>query len=387
MRWSLGALVAVVVLASPIAYLSIRWKASHWLPRYCVSSIAEVFERDAPPRHLMFVMVDHYEPGFGDEGAAFNREWIDAFRAVSSAHRDSHGNPYRHSWFYAYDHGNEAVLADLSLAVEEGLGEIDLHWHHPRELDNAGFERALDEAVRWFAKHGALVAADGTPHFGYIHGNWALDGCAPFCHVTNELKILQDAGCYADFTFSTVGTSCQPSMVNTLYQATESDASLSHRTGEPLRVGSPVDGFVIFGGPIGLLLPRLEYGAVEFYAKPTPRRVRFWVDSHISVDGRPEWAFVKVYTHSAQSFDALFRDGDLADVLTWLQDETKRRGIELHYVTAREAYNIARAAVSGETGNPEAYRDFVIPPPANRTGLRCEPSAGSMNCQALSRAP
>ena len=35
----------------------------------------------------------------------------------------------------------------------------------------------------------------------------------------------------------------------------------------------------------------------------------------------------------------------------------------LHYVTAREMYNIAIAAMDGKTGDPGAYRDYVLPPP------------------------
>jgi hypothetical protein len=42
----------------------------------------------------------------------------------------------------------------------------------------------------------------------------------------------------------------------------------------------------------------------------------------------------------------------------------------LHYVTAREAYNIAKAAEAGHAGDPNDFRDFVIPPPANRL-IRC----------------
>jgi hypothetical protein len=37
------------------------------------------------------------------------------------------------------------------------------------------------------------------------------------------------------------------------------------------------------------------------------------------------------------------------------------RRFALHYVTAREAYNLAMAASAGETGDPEAYLDAVIP--------------------------
>ena len=35
----------------------------------------------------------------------------------------------------------------------------------------------------------------------------------------------------------------------------------------------------------------------------------------------------------------------------------------LHYVSAREMYNIAVAAEAGKTGNPGEYRDFKIPRP------------------------
>jgi hypothetical protein len=40
-------------------------------------------------------------------------------------------------------------------------------------------------------------------------------------------------------------------------------------------------------------------------------------------------------------------------------------------VTAREAYNIVKAAEAGKSGNPNDYRDFEIAPPANRL-FRCD---------------
>ena len=38
----------------------------------------------------------------------------------------------------------------------------------------------------------------------------------------------------------------------------------------------------------------------------------------------------------------------------------------LHYVTARETYNIIKAAEAGKTGNPNDWRDFVLAPPTWR---------------------
>lgn len=35
----------------------------------------------------------------------------------------------------------------------------------------------------------------------------------------------------------------------------------------------------------------------------------------------------------------------------------------LHYVTARECYNIIKAAEAGEQGDPGQYRDYLLPPP------------------------
>jgi hypothetical protein len=39
------------------------------------------------------------------------------------------------------------------------------------------------------------------------------------------------------------------------------------------------------------------------------------------------------------------------------------RDFVLHYVTAREMYNIAFAAMAGERGNPHEYRDYLLSPP------------------------
>jgi hypothetical protein len=35
----------------------------------------------------------------------------------------------------------------------------------------------------------------------------------------------------------------------------------------------------------------------------------------------------------------------------------------LHYVTAREMFNIARAAMDGRSGDPADYYDYLIAPP------------------------
>ena len=45
-----------------------------------------------------------------------------------------------------------------------------------------------------------------------------------------------------------------------------------------------------------------------------------------------------------------------------------KRGDSLHYVTAREMFNVARAAMDGKIGDPSAYFDYVVPPPPIASG-------------------
>ena len=52
-------------------------------------------------------------------------------------------------------------------------------------------------------RHGLLRRHRGKLAFGFIHGNWALDNARPdgrWCGLNNEITLLRDLGCYADFT-------------------------------------------------------------------------------------------------------------------------------------------------------------------------------------------
>jgi hypothetical protein len=90
------------------------------------------------------------------------------------------------------------------------------------------------------------------------------------------------------------------------------------------------------------------------------------------VKGRPDWVIVKVSCHGAEerNRDALL--GEPADQMySCLESEYRDRpGFHLHYVTARELYNIIKAAEAGEKESPEAYRDYVIPPYRNHQAGR-----------------
>src|SRR5207302_2006601 len=111
--------------------------------------------------------------------------------------------------------------------------------------------------------------------------------------------------------------------------------------------------------------PRIENAAVTANDPGTPSRVRSWVRQGIHVQGRPEWVFVKVHTHGAPEKQAASLLGDggrmMHTELTTRFNDGQRW--KLHYVTAREMYNVAIAAMEGKEGDPSTYRDHVLPPP------------------------
>jgi hypothetical protein len=110
---------------------------------------------------------------------------------------------------------------------------------------------------------------------------------------------------------------------------------------------------------------RIESSALAHDDQPSPRRLRTWVGQNIHVLGRPEWVFVKVHTHGAPERNADVLLGEPARALheALARDYNDGRRWALHYVTAREMYNIAVAAMEGRVGDPGHYRDHVIPPP------------------------
>jgi hypothetical protein len=77
--------------------------------------------------------------------------------------------------------------------------------------------------------------------------------------------------------------------------------------------------------------------------------------------------FVKAHTHGTQEPNApslLGAGGEALHTELTTTYNDGRRWV-LHYVTAREMYNIAIAAMDGRSGDPGAYRDYLLPrPPA-----------------------
>jgi hypothetical protein len=369
-----------------LAYRGIRWRAlrGNWLPGYARTHRA--FNRRALPADkpidIMVVVADHYEPSRrdGDVAAVETvRSWCSAYEGIAGRHRDSDGRPPQHTWFYRYDYPNPGCVQALSECAFRGFGEVEFHLHHGHD-NHETMATTLHQGVDWFNRFGAMLTAEQQPRrkFGYVAGNSALDNGAGDDRLSGcdtEIEALRDAGCYADFTFSSLGSRAQPRTTNSIYYATEDGKPKSYDTGTPVEVGQAQSGdLMIFQGPTAFdwRYGRIDDGSVENSSPPHPRRLGAWLKANVHVPGRPEWVFIKLHTHAMQnraSFLSPACDATFAAMEHWWMQPPFR----LHYVTAREAYNIVKAAEAGHAGNPNDYRDFAVPPPANRRLLCSTP--------------
>jgi len=317
---------------------------------------------------VFFVVVDHFEP---KADRALVRRWIDQYKALASHHRDATGRAVQHTWFYPGEQYDAEILRLLQEPVAAGLGEVELHYHHGDDTEGT-FRSKLTTAIAQFQQFGYLKTVDDKTAWAFIHGNSGLDNAAgaEFCGVSTELRVLRELGCFADFTFPSLYSKAQPPVVNRIYMARDDEAPKSYSTALPL--DAPGD-LMIFQGPLMLtptwslrrLFVDVDDGNIHAAIPPTRDRVDRWVLADIHVPQRPDWVFVKLFTHGAQS------SGDMTamlgpamdDALTYLEDRyNDGEEYALHYVTAREAYNLARAAAANASGDPVQYLDGVIKP-------------------------
>jgi hypothetical protein len=212
-------------------------------------------------------------------------------------------------------------------------------------------------------RHGLLEKdASGRITYGFIHGNWALDNSHPkgdWCGVNDEITVLRETGCYADFTMPAAPNHCQTATVNSIYYAID-DPHLpkSHDRGIPARVGCrpPHGGLLMIQGPLGIdwksrkwgLLPKLENGDLTGRRPASIDRLNLWTSAGVCVAGRENWRFVKLHTHGAQEPNMdMFLAGTMRrfhDKLRQFADVHPR--LKYYYVTAREMANLVHDAES-----------------------------------------
>jgi hypothetical protein len=324
------------------------------------------------PRHLLVFYTDHFEPS---TNAGRMQRWEAEFPALAQQYRDANGRPHQHTWFYPAEQPIDSNMLGLQRLAAGGFGEVEVHYHHGGD-NYQSMEQKLRDGVAYFQRFGFARTIDGQTAWGFIHGNFALDNgrySDSNCGVDEELKLLRETGAYADFSFPAIWNQSQPRFVNVIYEAQDDPGPKSYDRMFPFQA-KPSERLPIFTGPLTAYFAldplRAFYKVEDANIQPsqpmTPQRVDEWVRANIHVPGRPEWVFVKLWGHAGSSDEETADNlpgGTFELALQHLQQQYNdgERWV-LHYVSAREAYNVARAAAAGLSDDPTQYYDYEVKP-------------------------
>lgn len=384
---------ALLITVATAAFLHFRQRNLHlWVPSYFRQSARRRLSRGRRPQESIDVLLciaDHFEPAWGNASAATAdarvAAWIRDYPCLLGGFQDSDGRPPRHTLFYPIDQYEKRHVDALAGLCRDGFGEIEIHLHHDHDTAE-NLELTLRRWSQLFAeRHGLLGRwADGRIAYGFVHGNWALDNSRPdgrWCGVNNELDVLQRTGCYADFTLPSAPDSTQTQKINSIYYAVgHSGCCKSHNHGTDVGSGPPSpDALMLIQGPLRLWWPkhswkpRIENGCIQQSQPLSTERLNQWLRAGVRVSSRPDWVFVKLHTHGAieANRQVLLGEGAARFHRSLAQRAADDHRFRFHYVTAREMYNLAKAAEAGWEGPVMTALDFVIRRPPIRPAELC----------------
>ena len=360
-----------------------RWLAASAVPR----ARAALGGAADGPRHLLFAFCDHYEPLWSDAddgarrrararlAARATRRWPTSSATPTAARRATPSSSPASSTAPTYL--DALARAGAARASARSRCTCTTTATPPR-----GCARQLGELPGRCSRSTGTSRA--TPTGACATRSSTATGASPtrrrdgrWCGVDEELPLLFDTGCYADFTFPSAPDECQPTIVNRIYWPDGRPRAAARLRGRDARRGSASardDRILMIEGPLALgAAPAAGCSRCASRtprSRPTIRRRRRgsarWVRA-----GHPRRRGGRSGSSSRCTPTARRRsrprrcsatgDGSCTASSTTRYNDGKRW--RLHYVTAREMYNIAIAAMDGRTGNPDSYRDYVLPPP------------------------
>ncbi|MBV9215238.1 MAG: hypothetical protein JO053_03595 [Acidobacteria bacterium] len=361
-----------------------------WLVRYPFNRAGAFLERTAfEHKHIIITVANHFEPAWSPSGDLDRKtqirrlkEYHKLARDTGDAARDVDGTKFRHTNFYPAEQYDAGILEILAEMQSEGLGEVEIHLHHGVDrpdtadgLRNAllGFRDTIAERHRCLSR----MEKDPIPRYAFVHGNLALaNSCGGrFCGVDNEMEILRETGCYADMTLPSAPDQSQVAVTNQIYEcALPMDEAAPHRRGVRTGTnGKQPQLPLIFTGPLvfnwtrtikGIPVPRIDDGALTASQGLSEARFRRWRSANVTVAHRPDWIFVKLYCHGFFDQDQSTCIGeDAKRYFAEIVERGQRSGdYSVHFASAREAFNIASAAMEGRKGNPNIYRNHLLTP-------------------------
>jgi hypothetical protein len=327
-------IVAIVAAGAALWSLVRRRNLQYWIGSYVRSAPVRRRYAENSPCEVLIAVCDHFEPEcYGaSRRTAQNRvaRWVNEYPQRFDKFRDADGRPPQHSFFFPQDEYRPEYLDALADLCRQGYGDVDIHLHHAADTADSLRQKLEDFRDTLHDRHGLLRTDPETGRvvYGFIHGNWALCNSRPdgrWCGVDQELTVLHDTGCYADFTLPSAPSATQTRTINSIYYAHDSpgrckshDAGIAARTG----VSPPPDSLLMVQGPLLLdwnqrklgVLPGIENADIHAGRPATWDRLKLWLRARVHVSGRPDVVFVKLHTHGC-------KDGNID---TWLGDDMQR---------------------------------------------------------------
>jgi hypothetical protein len=335
--------------------------AEYWLGPYIADRASRLLGAGTPRvRHVWLTIADHYEPFWERVDLSTARRRVQAWRTqwpkiAASVGTDHWNSLPRYTFFYPAEQYHPEMLDALAELTHQEIADVEVHLHHDGEGRDSFVHQIASFETRLVDRHGLLRQVDGRTRFGFIHGNWALDNSLPdgrWCGLNDEITLLRDLGCYADFTMPSGACPSQPRTINSIYWCTDDPvAPKSYDHGELVRPGAGASGdLLMIPGPLGLrwkgrVVPRMETGELAVYDPPTAYRARRWFDLSPRIG---EHLFLKLYTHGAveSNLEYLLGKG-LHDLFSLVRAETERHRAEIHFVSAWQMYLAIEAINNG----------------------------------------
>jgi len=337
-----------------------------WLVPYLKWEFSTSVDREqvAYPQDIVLAVVC---PVTAETDTIAMEQVLDSLSGVLSDHKDRDSSIVRITFVTYADSTRLRLLTDF---CKSGFGEVEYLLRSECDtVPDAG--QMLDDDLDILKSFGWAMTDDSEVRFAVLQRR------AVSRHLNREidssLNHLAARGCYLDLSESHRHNISRSTIVNSIYLVSthaEEPGSFANQCelvagklgrGRLLVVDSPL--LIDWSDWRDWYVPLVEDGKLTPGIPADSNRVNSWIRANVHVTGQPNWIFVKLVTDSllhVESASLLIASIDrMLEYLERLPDDGQYR---IHYVTAREMYNIARAAEAGESGDADDFRDYLIRP-------------------------
>lgn len=362
MNW-INAIIIAIFSFTLIVLITRECYRFRWLIPYFKTSIryrhqSHVNDMDKPV-DIYVAICNHYRPFSGSVSQEIAElrvvTWCREYERIAHQHTDSSGNHPVHTIFYSESDYNPYFLDTIARSCRNGITDVEILIDHNRD-NPVNFKRKIEEYRDVLFHHHGLLRKDdqGKITYGFVHGKWALDNARPdgrWCGVCDEVSILKETNCYADFTYPSAPDITQPPIINSIYFTHPSQKRpVSHESGTIIKPGCWNNSSLLcIQGPLVIhrdsifgLPVKIDRGEIGFHHEFSKNRMDKWLQRAPQIQGISSSIFIKLYTAGMvdQTIRYLFSESGLHQFWSILEhDYNDGEHFRIHYVSAWGMYN------------------------------------------------